>query len=111
MLSTNPFIVLLRRALEANKFTDWYNIVARVAFINNNAWFRASGQTDPARKTPKKKRRGVQLQAGPHPSFCGAAHGRVCGQFRVHAAFGEPCMCMTMERASLLRPLVASAAG
>jgi hypothetical protein len=37
-------------------------------FINGNAWFRASEQTDPARVTPKKKRRDVQLQSG-RPAF------------------------------------------
>jgi hypothetical protein len=71
-----------------------------------------NGRTNPVRVTPKKKKRGHAL----HPSFMrGSAWERVRHsfgvQFGVHVARGEPCMCVTMERGFLLRPLLVGPAG
>jgi hypothetical protein len=84
------------------------------------SWGHPNEQTDQphACDDTQGKRGGVQLQsAGLLPSFLwDNTWERVWPlsfeiQFGVHVARGEPCMCVTTERGSLLRPLLARPAG
>jgi hypothetical protein len=73
-----------------------------------------NGRTDPRVLRPRKKEGACSYnQHGPAPVLSAGQRIRVCAatRFGVHAVLREPCMCVTTERDSLLRPMLAGTAG